>query len=159
MRSMVGRRPGRGRGRRGFTLLELMVVLVILALAVGLTPPLFRAAVPSARLKAAAQDLAGSLRLVRNLAVSRGEAAQLALDPESRTYRFAAARRPRTLPAGVEVRAEPASRRSSDPAPLVFTFFADGSSLGGAARLSAGKQAYLVEVDPVRGSVSIRPAG
>ena len=135
------------------------MVLVILALAVALVPPLFRAAVPSARLKAAAHDLAGSLRLVRTFAVSRGKAAELSLDPESAMYRFPASPRPRSLPRGVEVSSQAGRQRASRPAQLVFTFFPDGSSLGGTARLSAGEHAYVVEVDPVRGAVRVRPAG
>ena len=45
----VGRKTAGNSG--GFTLLELLVVLLIASLVVGLIPPLFSAAVPGAQLK------------------------------------------------------------------------------------------------------------
>jgi len=52
--------------QRGFTLLELLVVLVIAVLLVSLTPPLLSGLSGSTELRGAARQLAAGLRFARN---------------------------------------------------------------------------------------------
>ena len=50
------------KSTRGFTLLEILVVMVIAGLMIALVPPLFSGAVSGTKLKASARDLAVVLR-------------------------------------------------------------------------------------------------
>jgi general secretion pathway protein H len=49
---------------RGFTLIELMLVVVLMAMMFSLTPPLMHKAFPALKLKAAARDLVQEIRYV-----------------------------------------------------------------------------------------------
>ena len=55
--------------QNGFTLVELLVVLVILGLLLSLAPAAFDRALPGLQLKEAARDVAAALRQARGLAV------------------------------------------------------------------------------------------
>ncbi|MFN3876449.1 MAG: Tfp pilus assembly protein FimT/FimU, partial [Flavobacteriales bacterium] len=66
--------------QRGFTLVELLVVMVVIGLAYSLVPPLFSSGASSAELKAAARQIATGLRRARSEAISKRQEAVLVLD-------------------------------------------------------------------------------
>jgi len=57
--------------QKGFTLIELMVVLVILAILIGTGIPNFRTWIQNNRIDSATRNLAGAFQLARSEAVSR----------------------------------------------------------------------------------------
>jgi len=66
--------------RRGFTLIELMVVLTILVLLAGLTAPSFVRQYHEAKLKSAARDMVGLMQYARSEAVVEGTTYRLNID-------------------------------------------------------------------------------
>lgn len=58
------------RSRRGFSLLELVIVVAIIALVAAVAIPLLAAASPQQRLREAAAELSSNIRLARSMAVS-----------------------------------------------------------------------------------------
>jgi type IV fimbrial biogenesis protein FimT len=66
-------------GQRGFTLVELMVVVAIAAIILGLAVPNFREFIARNRLDSAAQDLMVTLQLARSEATRRGAQVTLRL--------------------------------------------------------------------------------
>lgn len=143
------------RSRPGFTLIEMLVVLVVLALLASLTPPLFQAAVPSVRLKAATRDLMATIRLARDLAVSRGQTSELVIDHARGTYVVAGLSREREIPGGVSIRVYSAVGGRGAQANPSIQFYEDGTSSGGVLELSAGKDFFLLEVERLRGRVTV----
>jgi general secretion pathway protein H len=140
---------------RGFTLLELLVVMVIVALLVALVPPLFSGAVPGARLKGAARDLAVELRYARSHAITRNQDMEVRLNLEPPAYAVPG-RAPRTLPEGVKIQVVSAtSRRVLQPTSYRVRFFPDGSSSGAQITLSGGSRSYRIGVDWLTGRVDI----
>ncbi len=58
---------------RGFTLLELLIVITILGCLFGIVIPRFRGALESARLESVAETIAGAAMLARSEAIAAGE--------------------------------------------------------------------------------------
>ncbi|MFV0438382.1 MAG: prepilin-type N-terminal cleavage/methylation domain-containing protein [Desulfopila sp.] len=66
-----GSRPGRGlAGRRGFTLLEMLVVLVLLGILLVVSVPALRNAIVDDPLRSAARKMIGAINDVRQKAIS-----------------------------------------------------------------------------------------
>jgi type IV fimbrial biogenesis protein FimT len=72
-------RPGRVRGLipRGFTLIELMVAIMVLAILLGVAVPSFRDAALGSRLTAYANDLVASAQVARSEAIKRNAPVRL----------------------------------------------------------------------------------
>jgi len=79
------RNPGPSRAA-GFTLLELIVVLFILALAAALVAPVFTRSFGQLRLKAATRDLAALCRFARTQAIANQVVLEVVLDRRANAY-------------------------------------------------------------------------
>lgn len=143
------------KSQGGFTLLEILVVLVIAGLMLTLVPPLFGGAVSGVRLKGAARELTVVLRETRSQAIIRNAELTIDLDLESPAYRVGGMS-PQSLPAGVALSVRPVTG-AADPGSNrhVLHFFPDGSSSGGQITVSGGTQAYHIKVDWLTGSIRV----
>ena len=135
---------------RGFTLLELLVVLAIASMLTALVPPLLSAVVPGMQSKAAARELAAVMREARHLAISRSTTIDVVIDLETQTYTVTG-NEPEEMPSG-EVITIPGEARST------LRFYADGSSNGISARLGRGDSGYTIAVDRLMGRVTVSEA-
>lgn len=131
----------------GFTLIEILVVLVILGLAVGLV--LGRGPLHSAGLdtRAEANGIAGALRAARSRAIAGDRPVTVAIDAARRLL-LAGGAAPRKLPGGIAVAAPRAG----------ITFAPDGSSSGGQIDLASGPFHMQVAVDWLTGRISVADA-
>ena len=148
----------RGNGRRfGFTLLELMVVLVVAAVAMGLVVPHFGAALAGMELRAAARDVASALRFARGRAVSLQRETAVVIDLEARTYRIEGVGDDRTHDLGRNTGLHLITGRSEvrGDSEGAISFFPDGSSTGGRLTLDSGNRSHVVDVRWLTGRVSI----
>lgn len=141
--------------QRGFTLLELLVVLVIAVLLVSLTPPLLSGLSGSTELRGAARQLAAGLRFARNEAVTRQREAVLTLDLAQHRFEVSGDSRQIALPESLALRLYSAQSELSSQTTGSIRFFPDGSSTGGAITVSGPKLAYRVNVDWLTGAVAI----
>ena len=128
-------------GQHGFTLLELLVVLVIAVLLVAVVPPLISGMSGATELRSAARQLAAGLRFARNEAVTRQREAVLTLDLSK--HRFAVSGDPHeiALPESLSLHLYTAQSELLDQATGNIRFFPDGSSTGGAVTVSGAKLA------------------
>lgn len=142
------------RGEGGFTLLELIVVLVIgvAAYAVLLGVP-FRG-VSTSELKGAARTLASGLRQAQMTAMATRQDALLTVDVEAREYQVAGDA-PRRLPEALDLKLFTAESEAISERKGAIRFYPDGSSTGGRITVAAGERKYLVDVDWLTGRVSI----
>lgn len=146
----------RARGiARGFTLLEIIVVLMLIALVITVASVSVSKGLGGARIRAAAGDLVAALRYTRGQAiVSRSEQA-LELDVEKRAY-VAPKRKPVELPGKMEMRLLTASRERTGATSGRIRFYPDGSSTGGRIRLVSGERVWDVEIAWLTGEVQLR---
>lgn len=140
--------------RTGFTLLELLAVVSILALVAAFVVPSLGGG-STVEIKAAARSLAAGLRQTRNRALNDNRSATLALDVAKREFRLPGEQRARKLPARVDIVLYAARSEQLSEQLGAIRFFSDGSSTGGRITLSADALRYLVNVDWLTGRVSV----
>lgn len=148
-----------GRNReRGFTLIEVMAVMAILAVA-GVVVTLgisSRRSGPEGA-EAAAHALASRLRSARDAAIRQAGEEVVLIDATRRLFASRGAARPFTVSA--EVRIDVLASRSEQAAPGVIgiRFFPNGASTGGVVRLIENARSYEVRVNWLTGRVVIAP--
>lgn len=140
---------------RGFTLLEVVVVLVILGLAYALVPPLFSSGVSTTELKGAARQLAAGLRQARGEAIMTRRDALLTVDVEQRRFSLSGDPKSHALPAKADITVFTAQDEVAEDKTASIRFFPDGSSTGGRVTLASGELKFLVDVDWLTGRVAI----
>jgi len=139
----------------GFTLIEVIVVLGLLALVTAMIVPMMTGAQGKADTLAAARDVAAALRSTRNLAMMRGHAEVFLVDTAQGAYRPGGGAAARRLPGGVQLILITATQEQLNETVGGIRFFADGSSTGGGVRLSKGASRDQVLVDWLTGHISI----
>lgn len=140
--------------RAGFTLIEMLVVLAILALVAALLPPLLEGGQARAELTAASRELAAALRETRSLALREGHSEAFLVDSTAGVFRAGPAPARRVAPGLALAIVAPADGRTATPVGAI-RFFADGSSSGGRLILLQGERRSYVTVDWLTGRVAL----
>ncbi|MEW8211674.1 MAG: prepilin-type N-terminal cleavage/methylation domain-containing protein [Candidatus Thiodiazotropha taylori] len=139
---------------RGFTLIELMLVLVLMAMMFTLTPPLMHKAFPALKLKAAARDLVQEIRFVQQSAIISGSESKISFQLQTDQYQSDLVNQGevRQLPDGISFIAETSANRQQI---LVLHFYPDGSSSGGLIQLGNKSRGFVITVDWLTSRVEI----
>lgn len=135
---------------RGFTLIELAVTMLVVALAAAVVAPSMQRGLESLRLRTEVAGVTSFLRAARERAITRRDAVEVAVEADGRALVL------RHGPDSEAVRRLTALRVEADPpsAPAL-TFLAHGASTGGRFRLEApGSIVYTVTVEPLTGRVT-----
>ena len=143
-----------GRGR-GFTLLEILVVLTLIGLIAAVTIPTFSGGVSTTALKSAAREIAAGLRLARGQAIAQRTEATLELDVAARAFRVLPDPRVHVLPREIEIKLYTAQRDLVSDQVGAVRFYPDGGSNGGRITLAVGERKFDVDVDWLTGRVSV----
>lgn len=149
---MISRSEAAGPG--GFTLLELLIVLLLMGLVAAIVlsgrPP----ASPSTAARLAASEIASALRLARAQAIVSDRPVGLVLDVANGRYHVGASP-PRALPGNLQLtlltaRGDVLSKKEGR-----IRFNSDGSSTGGRIDIVGGQRKVSVRVDWLTGRVSL----
>ncbi|GHE20920.1 GspH/FimT family pseudopilin [Halomonas urumqiensis] len=138
--------------RAGFTLVELMVVLAIVAMTVAVVPPLVVKVMPAMQAQAAARELASGLREARSTAMADNREVVVEIDLERRTYHWQGQRIRAELPSHVALdvlTGDAVGTRGQ------FHFYPDGSASGGRASLAWRGREWVVDIDWLTGRVTL----
>lgn len=138
---------------RGFTLIEMLAVIVLIAIAVSVTAVSLQGR-SRGGLQAAAEQLAAGLRDTRVRAMATGKPQWFTVDLGTHTF-AAPGRSPRELPRAATVRVTSAAEAAAPHGIARIGYFPDGSSSGGNIVLSEQKRSQRVDVDWLTGAVTV----
>ena len=141
--------------QRGFTLLEIIVVLALGAVLYALVLAVPTRGASMADLKATARTLASGLRQAQTTAMVSRKDAVLSVDVEAREFVMPGDTEARKLPQNIDLKLYTAQSEVANQHRGVIRFYPDGSSTVGRITVSAGERKFLVDVDWLTGRVSI----
>lgn len=149
------RDAGKVRDDTGFTLLEVIVVLALIALILGLATPFFAGALPSARMDSTGREISAAMRQARLLARADNEHKLFIVDLDARQYGIGGLGW-RGIPQGIAIRIVDPVTGEIRQGRHTIRFYESGASEGATIQLSGGNRKLLIELDPVIGAVVIK---
>ena len=142
------------RNSKGFTLVEIMVVMVIIALVMGMVATSLSSSVSAAEARAATRKVVASLRYTRARAILDKSEKVFLVNTEQRSYQ-APGRKQVNLPEGVDVTVTTARSEITAEDVAGIRFFPDGGSTGGHIELMVNEREYRVNVAWLTGETSM----
>ncbi len=143
------------RGESGFTLLEIICVMAIIAMLAAIALPAFPRGTSRAGLEALAVKSAALLQSDRNAAIRRGVLVSTEVDTVARTIRSGAGTQRVQVPTDVAFSAVLADTCNERDAGTTISFFASGLSCGGTVSLSRLGATFEIRVAWLTGGVEI----
>ena len=142
--------------QRGFSLLEVIVVAVLIGLSYSLLPRIVFSGVSGAELRSNVRAVATGLRLTRDAAINTRREAVMTLDLENRQFTVQNDAKVHKLHDKLDVKLYTSQADLITDKVGTIRFYPDGSSNGGRVTVSAGGRAFEVDVDWLTGRVSIK---
>ncbi len=139
----------------GFTLLELMIVLFLMALIMGLSALFIAGRMPGNRLNTSARDLSATIRHAGYLARLSGERQTVTIDLSAKQYGIEG-RAVRTIPPGIDIKVTDPFNGEIRSGKFQMAFQAMSGTKAGTIVLSDKKRKVSITLDPVVGSVVIK---
>ena len=157
---------------RGFSLIELVIVLVLIGVSVALVTPSLSRFSKRVEIKTAAQNISGILRYFRSESVQKGRVYQVVFDADLREVRVQAAeeeekgegekgesktvKKTYPLPAGVQMKDFKISEPEFASDLPAIEFYPNGASNGGSVVVDGQDQkGYRIKVHFLTGMVEI----
>ena len=139
----------------GFTLVELLVVLIVIGLIIALAPIALYRTMPSLELRTTTRELAAALRNTRSAAIRDNREMALTLDVEAGWYRLDGREGEQEIDPEIELKLLTATIEAENENVGRIRFFPDGTSTGGQITLARGGDTYYILVDWLSGRVEI----
>jgi general secretion pathway protein H len=144
--------------QRGFTLVEILVVVAIIGLAMAVVAGAMGMSLTGQQVRGASRDLVASLRYTRGQAIVKREPQVLLFNLDERSYR-APGRSPIELPEKFEIAVETARQEMLASGEVGIRFYPDGSSTGGNVEISRGDVVWRIDINWLTGEVNLREPG
>jgi general secretion pathway protein H len=146
--------------RRGFTLIEMTMVIAIIAIAMGVVVPMIDAGVTSREVRRAARQIASTMHHLRTESVSLGKATAMQIDVEQNSIETVGGGRWAALTDRAVI--ESVAAQQVDTGRYEIRFFPNGSNTGAAvvlaSRADRTRNRLRVDLDPLVGTVRVGDA-
>ncbi len=139
----------------GFTLLEMLVVLSVLALTAVIAMPQIGRSQQGQALEAAAANLASEFKSARAAAIRSNTEQTLTIDAETRRYLRDGWSESRALPGPFDVALDTIRGEQTGLAAGRIRFYPDGSATGGRVVLRSGSKRAIVAIDWLTGGTRV----
>ena len=140
---------------KGFTLLELVVVLFVVVLGFSVIGLNLSSGSDTTEIKAAARDIVSALRYARGQALMTHQETTVALDLASNSYTVSGRDKLYQIPEGVEVTVVTAQTELTGEGAANIRFFPDGSSTGGRVTLERGQTVWKIDINWLTGQIEL----
>ncbi len=151
----AGRRPV--RRPRGFSLLEVLLVVGLIAVASMLAAAAISGGFDRLALQSTAKELAAQLRYTRTQAIASGAPQRFVIDPQARIWQAPNGRHG-TIPDQLEIEFTGAREVQPSANEGAVQFFADGAATGGRIRIGYRTAAWQIDVAWLTGEVRLARA-
>lgn len=140
--------------QHGFTLIEMILVMVIAALLLGTVGPRISSGIGSIKFRAAAQEIASALRYVRAKAVSEQRETALTINLDDHVYDVDGVEQ-YGIPEDVDIDVYTTTTEVYGNNQAGFIFYPDGSASGGRITLDYRGQKRLIYINWLTGLVEV----
>ena len=144
-----------GKYCRGFTLLELTVVLFVMVLGFSVIGVNLSSGRGGTEIRAAARDMVSALRYARGQALIRGEEMSVTIDFSENTYQISTRDKIYRIPEEIEMTLVTAQTETSGYSQAGVRFFPDGSSTGGRLTLERGELVWHIDINWMTGQIEL----
>ena len=143
---------------KGFTLLELIVVLFIVVLGFSVVGINLSSGNDATGLKVAARDIVSALRFARGQALISHQEMTVTLDLAENTYTVSGRDKIYSIPKAIDITVVTAQDEVTEGQGSI-RFFADGSSTGGRITLELGKAGWQIDINWLTGQIELEDTG
>lgn len=140
---------------KGFILLELIVVLLLMAVILGMSTLLFTNLLPSQKFHATVREVSATIREARSLAQINSERQYMVLDLDAKQYGIEG-RGSREVPEDISMKVLDPFAGEILEGKYSLVFHPSGGIEGGTIVLWNSKKTAEIQTDPIGGSVIVR---
>jgi len=141
--------------QQGFTLIELMVVMVIMILGTAVVGINFSSGNDRTEMKAAARDIVSALRYARGEALMEHRETTVDFDLEENSYTVSGRDKIYRIPETIDLTIVTAQSELTGQGQGSVRFFADGSSTGGRVTLERGTAKWQIDINWLTGHIGL----
>lgn len=141
--------------QKGFTLLELIIVMFISALVLGISTVFFANAMPTEKFNATVREISTAIKYSRATAKVTGEKKVITIDLDANVYTLESGRK-KVIPPDIDVKIINALSETIENGQFQLVFHPTGVMEGGTIELSTKKRKANISIDPIVGAIVVK---
>ncbi len=138
----------------GFTLIEVIVVMVMIAVLAGMVASGMTDSLGKAKIRAVSKNLVSAMRYTRGQAIVKHEQKTITFNVEDKTYQ-APRKKVVHIPDEIDINVYTADSEVADETTGSIRFFSDGSSTGGWVKLTHKNKIWKINVNWLTGEIAM----